>query len=104
MFRLIREVPHRIEITITPPQLISMFPIELQEHPTMGEIERIWKSKDKIFSVSTLEDCVVNVSNHRKHLKVCNEKMLEVLENLDRFEIILFYEGTEDKYIVEKID
>ncbi len=104
MFRLIRDFPHRMEIKITPSQLVSMFPIELQEHPTMGEIERVWKTEDKVFSVKTLEDCIVNVSNHRKHLKVCDEKMLEIVESIDKFEIILYYEGNEDKYTVERID
>ncbi len=103
MFKLIREIPTHIEITITPNQLISMFPIELQEHPTMGQIERIWKTEGNIFSVETLSDCIVNLSNNRKHIKVCDEKMMSILNDIQEFEIILFYEGKEDKYQVKKL-
>ncbi len=104
MFKLIRDFPTRIEINITPNQLISMFPIEVQEHPTMGEIERIWKSTEgEVFSVETLSDCIVNLSNNRKHIKVCDDKMLSILNTINEFEIILFYEGKEDKYTVKKL-
>ncbi|NPA52786.1 MAG: hypothetical protein GXO22_07810 [Aquificae bacterium] len=103
MFKLIREVPAYIEITITPNQLISMFPIELQEHPTMGQIERVWKTNDNVFSVDTLCDCIVNLSKNRKHIKVCDDKMLSLLNEIKEFDIVLFYEGKEDKYQVKKI-
>ncbi len=103
MFKLIRNVPTHIEINITPNQLISMFPIEVQEHPTMGIVERIWKTDSAVFSTETLSDCIVNLSNNRKHIKVCDEKMLSLLNELSEFEIILFYEGKEDKYSVKKI-
>jgi len=103
MFKLIRNVPTHIEINITPNQLISMFPIEVQEHPTMGIVERIWKTDSAVFSTETFSDCIVNLSNNRKHIKVCDEKMLSLLNELSEFEIILFYEGKEDKYSVKKI-
>ncbi|WP_297454480.1 hypothetical protein [Persephonella sp.] len=103
-FRLERFYPTKLEITITPQQLISMFPIEVQEHPTMGLISRIWKSEDKIFSVDTLpSEDVEDLTTTKKYLKAKDSKMLEILQNLDGFEIVLYYEDKEDIYKVTKL-
>ena len=104
MFKLVREFPTKMEIDITPQQLVSMFPIEMQEHPHMGEIERIWKTENEIFSVKTLDkEDVLDLTKKRKHLQVKNEKMLEILQNLQDFQIVLFYEGNEDIYFVKRL-
>jgi hypothetical protein len=105
MFKLIREFPQRMEIQATPQQIVSMFPIEVQEHPHMGEIERVWKTDEEIFSVNTIpEEFILDLTKKRKHLQVSNEKMLEILQSIESFKIILYYEGNEDIYIVEKIE
>ncbi len=104
-FRLERFYPQKMEIEITPQQLISMFPIEVQEHPFMGEIKRVWKTKDSVYSVDTIEEnFVLDLTKDRKHLQVKKEKMLEILSNIKEFEIILYYEGKEDLYKVEKLE
>ncbi len=70
----------------------------------MGEIERIWKTENEIFSVKTLDkEDVLDLTKKRKHLQVKNEKMLEILQNLQDFQIMLFYEGKEDIYFVKKL-
>ena len=102
-FKLVRFHPVRLEVTITSSQLINMFPIEIQEHPKMGDIERVWISGDKVFSVNTLEQFSVNLSAGRKHIKVSDDKMLSILHDLEKFEIALYYEGKVDKYVVERI-
>ncbi len=104
MFKLKRFEPTKLEIDITPKQLVRMFPIELQEHPFMGIIERVWKTKDKIYSVKTIPEEFIKIASKDKiHKIVKEEKMLEILSNLDNFEIILFYEDKEDKYTVSRI-
>ncbi|WP_029520261.1 hypothetical protein [Persephonella sp. IF05-L8] len=103
-FRLERFYPTKLEITITPQQLISMFPIEVQEHPTMGLISRIWKSNQEIFSVDTLpSEDIEDLTTTKKYLKVKEPKMLEILQSLDNFEIVLYYEDKEDIYRVTKL-
>ena len=105
MFKLIREIPQRMEITATPQQIVSMFPIEVQEHPHMGEIERIWKTETEQFSVNTLpQESIIDLTKKRKHLQVKSEKMLEILQTIKNFQIVLYYEGNEDIYFVEKIE
>ncbi len=105
MFKLIREFPQRMEIKATPQQIVSMFPIEVQEHPHMGEIERVWKTDKETFSVNTLpQEVIIDLTKKRKHLQVSQEKMLEILQSIDKFQIVLYYEGNEDIYSVEKID
>ncbi len=105
MFKLIREIPQRMEITATPQQIVSMFPIEIQEHPYMGEIERIWETETEKYSVDTLpKECVIDLTKKRKHLQVSNEKMLEILQSVKSFKIVLYYEGNEDIYFVKKIE
>ena len=97
-----RFYPQEMTIEITPQQLISMFPIELQEHPFMGEINRVWKTDKEVYSVDTIDkDFVVDLTKDRKHLQVKKEKMLEILNNLDEFEIVLYYEDKEDLYKVK---
>ena len=103
MFKLKRFYPTELEIEISPQQLVQMFPIEIQEHPTMGIIERVWKTGKNVYSVESLEDkFVIDMSQNQNklHKRIKPEKMLEILQNLDRFEIILYYQNNEDKYIV----
>ncbi len=103
-FRLRREYPTQLEITVTAQQLVSMFPIEIQEHPFMGLIIRVWKTSDKTYSVeNTPENYVVDLSGDRKYVKVKDEYMFQILSNLENFEIVLFYENREDVYQVKKI-
>ncbi|SNZ06261.1 hypothetical protein SAMN06265182_0617 [Persephonella hydrogeniphila] len=103
-FRLKRTYPTELEITVTPQQIVSMFPIELQEHPYMGIINRIWRTEKEIFSVETLpSEFVEDLTAERKYLKVKDEKLMEILRNLSIFQIVLYYEDKEDVYQVEKI-
>ncbi len=96
-----RFYPQEMSIEITPQQLVSMFPVELQEHPFMGEIKRIWKNDSEEFSVDTIDkEFIVDLTKDRKHLQVKKEKMLEILSSLKSFEIILYYEDKEDIYKV----
>ncbi len=104
MFKLKRYNPTEIEIEITPNQLVSMFPIEIQEHPFMGKIERVWQTDDKTYSIRTIEeDFIIDKSSKNLHKIVKTEKMLEILSNLKNFQIILFYEDKKDIYDVKKL-
>ena len=104
MFKLKRYTPTKLEIEITPKQLVGMFPIEVQEHPYMGIIERVWKSNDKIYSVKTIpEEFIKEIFKDKVHKIVKEEKMLEILSQLENFEIILYYQNKEDKYEVFKV-
>ncbi len=101
-FILQRFYPQEMTIEITPQQLISMFPIELQEHPFMGEINRVWRTDNNVYSVDTVDkEFVVDLTKDRKHLQVKKEKILEILNDLDEFEIVLYYEDKEDIYKVK---
>lgn len=102
-FKLSRFYPTKLEITVTPQQLISMFPVEIQEHPTMGIVERVWRTSEENISVNSLPEYIINLSSGKKHLRLKDEKMLEILNRLENFEIVLFYENKEDIYKVEKI-
>lgn len=103
-FRLKRFFPTQLEITVTPQQIVSMFPVELQEHPTMGIINRIWRTEKEIFSVKTIPDeFVLDLTQNGKHLRVKDEKLYQILSDLKEFEIVLQYENKEDIYTVEKI-
>lgn len=85
-------------------QLISMFPIEVQEHPTFGLIKRVWKTSDKEFSIETFpEDMIENLSSSKTYLKVKDEAMKSLLQDIDNFEIVLFYACKEDIYKVLKL-
>ncbi len=102
-FILERFYPQHMKIEITPQQLITMFPIEIQEHPFMGDIKRIWKTENRVFSVDTIDkESLLDLTKDRKHIQVKKEKMLEILNNLKEFEIILYYEGKEDIYKVKE--
>ncbi|RMA97025.1 hypothetical protein [Hydrogenothermus marinus] len=103
-FKLKRYFPQEIEIEITDKQLLDMFPIEEQEHPFMGNIERVWKSENQIFSIknSNPED-IIDLSGKTKHIQLKKEKMFDILSNLEKFQIILYYEDKEDLYDVIKI-
>ncbi|MDQ7055499.1 MAG: hypothetical protein Q9M89_03010 [Persephonella sp.] len=103
-FRLKREYPTQLEITVTSKQLISMFPIEIQEHPFMGIISRVWRTSDNIHSVETIPpEHITDLSGERKYLRVKDRYMSQLLSALEKFDIVLFYEGREDIYQVEKI-
>ncbi|NPA53660.1 MAG: hypothetical protein GXO21_03220 [Aquificae bacterium] len=103
--KLKRFFPTKMEIEITPQQLISMFPIELQEHPFMGEIKRVWKTSDTIYSIDTIDKKFIeDMTLERKYLQVKKEKMMDILSSLKEFEIILYYEDKEDIYIAQKVE
>ena len=103
-FRLKRFFPTQLEITVTPQQIVSMFPIELQEHPTMGVINRIWRDEKEIFSVETIPDeYILDLTENKKHIKVKDEKLYHILSDIKEFEIVLYYENKEDIYRVERI-
>lgn len=76
-FKLKRYFPQEIEIEITDKQLLDMFPIEEQEHPFMGNIERVWKSENQIFSIknSNPED-IIDLSGKTKHIQLKKKKCL----------------------------
>ncbi|MEJ5172517.1 MAG: hypothetical protein WHT47_02255 [Hydrogenothermaceae bacterium] len=104
-FKLTRFYPQKIEIEILLNQLISMFPIEMQEHPTFGLIKRVWRTTDKEFSIESFpQDMIENLSSSKTYLKVKDEAMKSILQNLDSFEIVLYYEDKEDIYRVMKSD
>ena len=104
MFKLKRFFPQELEIQITPEQLVSMFPVELQEHPFMGEILRVWKTEDKTYSpLEANPEEIIDLTKDRKHIQLKKEKMLEILNNTSRFKIVLYYQDKEDLYEVEKI-
>jgi len=103
-FKLKRFFPQEIEIEITDKQLIQMFPIEIQEHPFMGEISRQWQSDSKIFSVETSNpEEIIDISTNSKHIQIKKEIMEKILSSLNRFKIVLYYEDKEDIYEVEKV-
>ncbi len=103
-FRLKRFFPTQLEITVTPQQIVSMFPVELQEHPTMGIINRVWRTGKEIFSVETIPDeFVLDLTQNRKHLRVKDERLYQILSDIKEFEIVLYYENKEDIYRVERI-
>ena len=105
MFKIKRYKPTKIEVDITTKQLVGMFPIEVQEHSHMGIIERVWKVGNEIYSVKTIpEQFVTDLSKNKLHKLVNEEKMLNILSKIEHFEIILYYEGKEDRYEVHKID
>ncbi len=81
-----------------------MFPIELHEHPFMGEISRQWIAQDKTYSVEKAnEDEVIDLSKDTKHIQMKQEVMEKILKELDNFKIVLFYEDKEDIYEVTKL-
>jgi len=70
----------------------------------MGTINRVWKTDKEIFSVDTISDeFILDITQDRKHLRVKDEKLYQILSEIKKFEIILYYENKEDMYRVEKI-
>ncbi|EDP74329.1 hypothetical protein [Hydrogenivirga sp. 128-5-R1-1] len=103
-FKLKRFFPQEIEIEITDKQLVQMFPIEVQEHPFMGEISRQWQSNEQIFSVESAKpEELIDMSTNSKHIQLKKETMEKILSSLNKFKIVLYYEDKEDIYEVEKI-
>jgi hypothetical protein len=104
IYKLKRYHPVELEIEISDKQLISMFPIEVQEHPSMGQIQRVWKSKDFTYSIGTSnKEDVLDLTKDALHLQLKKEKLEEILQELEEFKIILYYEDKEDIYEVKKI-
>jgi len=104
-FRLKRTYPTTLEITVTPSQIIQMFPVELQEHPSMGIIKRVWKTEGQIYSVDAFpEDAIEDLSGSRKYLRLKDEYMKQLLSEMNRFQIILYYQDKEDVYFVERLN
>ncbi|HHG75631.1 MAG TPA: hypothetical protein ENK22_11340 [Persephonella sp.] len=103
-FKLKRFYPTQLEIIVTAQQIVSLFPIEIQEHPFMGLINRVWRDNKKIYSVETLSgEFILDLSHNKKHLRIKDEKLYQILSELTQFEIILYYENKEDIYKVEKL-
>jgi len=104
VYKLKRFHPTQIEIQVTDQQILQMFPIEVQQHPFMGQISRVWKTDDFTYSIGTSKkEDILDLSKDALHLQLKKEKMEEILSSLDKFKIILYYEDKEDIYEVEKI-
>lgn len=103
-FKLKRYVPQNLEIEILSTQLIAMFPIEIQQHQNFGKIRRVWKVDNEEFSVEKFskEDIDV-ISTSKIHSKVKDDILFRLLQNIDKFKIILYYADREDIYEVEKV-
>ena len=70
----------------------------------MGMINRIWRTEKEIFSVETIPDeFILDLTENRKYLRVKDEKLYNILSDLDNFEIVLYYEDKEDIYKVERL-
>lgn len=103
-FQLSRLYPQKVEIEVLPSQIVSMFPIEVQEHPTFGLVKRVWKSEGVEYSVDSFPgDRVENLSSTKLFLKVREDVMMELLQTLEHFEIVLSYQDKEDKYRVYRV-
>ncbi|RUM50517.1 MAG: hypothetical protein DSY47_01505 [Hydrogenothermus sp.] len=103
IYQLKRFHPTEIQIQITDKQLIQMFPIEVQEHPFMGQIQRVWKTEDFTYSIGTSKkEDILDLSKDALHLQLKKEKMEEILQTLEEFKIILYYEDKEDIYEVKR--
>lgn len=102
-FKLTRYLPQKIEIDVLPSQITSMFPIEVQSHPVFGQLKRVWKADEVEYSVESFRKEEIDVVKQDKHEKVKDEVMLKILQDLDRFQIILYYSDKEDIYDVVKI-
>lgn len=103
IYQLKRFYPTDIQIQITDKQLLQMFPIEVQEHPFMGQIQRVWKTEDFTYSIGTSKkEDILDLSKDTIHLQLKEEKMEEILQTLEEFKIILYYENKEDIYEVKR--
>ncbi len=103
-YRLKRFIPQKIEIDVLDSQIISMFPIEIQDHPTFGKIKRVWISQDQVYDVENFpENYTENLSSSRTYIKLKDDVMKNLLEGLENFKIVLYYEGKEDIYEVRAL-
>ena len=103
-YKLKRYIPQKIEIEVLDSQIISMFPIEIQEHPTFGLIKRIWISQGQIYDVENFSaDYIENLSSSRTYIKLRDDIMKKILADLRSFKIVLYYEDKEDIYEVEAL-
>lgn len=102
-FRLIRNFPHRIEIEVLPAQIVSMFPVEVQVHPVFGQLRRTWKTENTEYCVENFNQEQVQVVATGKHIKLKDDIMLSILQQIDRFQIVLYYSDKQDIYDVVKL-
>ncbi len=104
-FLLKRFYPTSLQIEATDKQILQMFPVEKQEHPFMGIISRVWLTDNREISVDNFpQDEILDLSKDGLHLQLKPEKLEEILSSIDKFKIVLYYEGKEDVYEVERID
>lgn len=104
-FKLIRFHPQKIEIEVLPAQIVSMFPIELQDHPTFGVIKRVWKFNQTEYDTNAFEKCEIEnlSSSSRTFIKVKEEAMMKLLQEVQEFQIVLYYQDKKDVYLVSKL-
>lgn len=102
-FRLIRNHPYRIEIEVLSTQIVSMFPVEVQAHPVFGQLRRTWKTEKDEYSVESFREDQVQVLVDGKHKKLKDDVMFNILQQMDRFQIVLYYSDKQDVYDVMKI-
>lgn len=80
-----------------------MFPVEIQSHPVFGELKRVWKTSDSEYSVECFSQEDVQIVNPGHHMKLKDEVMLRLLQNLEKFQIVLYYSDKQDIYDVVRI-
>lgn len=103
-YKLTRHHPQKIEIEVLDSQLISMFPIEIQEHPTFGLIKRVWITKNDIYDVENYpEEYRENLSSKKTYIKLKDDVIRKILDGLTEFKIVLYYQDKEDTYDVKLI-
>lgn len=102
-FKLTRNIPQHIEIEVLANQLISMFPIEVQHHPFFGNIRRVWRSGSVEYSVDNFNDEDKEVIGTGKHIKLKDDVMLKILQNIENFHIVLYYSDSKDTYEVRRV-
>lgn len=103
-YRLTRYYPQKIEIEVLDNQIISMFPIEIQEHSTFGLIKRVWMTENDVYDVEKYpEEYIENLSFTKKYIKLRDDVMKNILEGLNEFRIVLYYQDKEDIYDVKSI-
>ncbi len=103
-YKLTRYYPQKIEIEVLDIQIISMFPIEIQEHPTFGTIKRVWITEKDIYHVEKYSDeYTEKLSSTKLYTKLKDDVMRKILEGLSEFKIILYYQDKEDVYQVKRV-
>lgn len=103
-FKLTRFYPQKVEIEILDSQIISMFPIEIQEHSTFGLIKRVWQTQDTVYDVENYPDeYKENLSSTKTYIKLKDDVMKEILKGLSEFKIVLYYQDKEDIYQVKRV-